>query len=132
MEGFVLPIKIPLSDQSVPPPHEGIQVNFCKNMDSSHFGSPVSTEKQPRVPGANERPNDVYILGSKGGFRTRLICKSCRQYSNLKSNKAIHEEYTLYGHFLFLRRLLGNVGKFRFYLDQDSGMRAACLSAFCD
>jgi len=48
------------------------------------------------------------------------------------SGMQIHEEYSLYGHFFFLKRLLGNVGKFRFYLDQDSGMRAACLSAFSD
>lgn len=42
----------------------------------------------------------------------------------------IHAEYTLYGHFFFLRRLLGGVEKLRFCLDQDSGMRAACLAAF--
>jgi hypothetical protein len=42
----------------------------------------------------------------------------------------IHAEYTLYGHFFFLRQLFGGVEKLRFCLDQDSGMRAACLSAF--
>ena len=42
----------------------------------------------------------------------------------------IHAEYTLYGHFFFLRRLLAGVEKLRFFLDQDSGMRAACLAAF--
>jgi hypothetical protein len=42
----------------------------------------------------------------------------------------IHAEYTLYGHFFFLRRLFGGVEKLRFCLDQDSGMRAACLAAF--
>ena len=43
-----------------------------------------------------------------------------------------HSEYTLYGHFLYLRRLLARVEKLRFFLDQDSGMRAACLAAFQD
>lgn len=42
----------------------------------------------------------------------------------------IHAEYTLYGHFFYLKRLFGSVGKLRFFLDQDSGMRAACLAAF--
>ena len=42
----------------------------------------------------------------------------------------VHAEYTLYGHFHYLRRLLGNVEKVRFFLDQDSGMRAACLAGF--
>lgn len=41
-----------------------------------------------------------------------------------------HSEYTLYGHFLYLRHLLASVEKLRFFLDQDSGMRAACLAAF--
>jgi transposase-like protein len=42
----------------------------------------------------------------------------------------IHAEYTLYAHFFLLKRLFGGVEKVRFFLDQDSGMRAACLGAF--
>lgn len=42
----------------------------------------------------------------------------------------IHAEYALYGHFFYLKRLFGGIGKLRFFLDQDSGMRAACLAAF--
>lgn len=44
----------------------------------------------------------------------------------------VHSEYTLYAHFLFLKGLFKNVGKIRFFLDQESGIRAACLSAFCE
>lgn len=42
----------------------------------------------------------------------------------------VHPEYTLYGHFFFLQRLFRGVGKVRFFLDQESGIRAACLAAF--
>lgn len=42
----------------------------------------------------------------------------------------IHAEYTLYAHFFLLRKFFGGVEKVRFFLDQDSGMRAACLGAF--
>jgi transposase-like protein len=42
----------------------------------------------------------------------------------------VHEEYSLYGHFMMLKNVLRWVGKIRFFLDQDSGMRAACLAAF--
>lgn len=42
----------------------------------------------------------------------------------------IHAEYSLYGHFFYLKKLFGGVEKLRFFLDQDSGMRAACLAAF--
>ncbi len=44
----------------------------------------------------------------------------------------VHGEYTLYGHFLYLKRLFGGIEKVRFFMDQESGIRAACLSAFCD
>jgi hypothetical protein len=44
----------------------------------------------------------------------------------------VHEEYTLYAHFFFLRHLLQNVGKLRFFLDQESGIRAALMAAFSD
>lgn len=42
----------------------------------------------------------------------------------------IHAEYTLYAHFFLLKKLFRGVEKLRFFLDQDSGMRAACLGAF--
>ena len=42
----------------------------------------------------------------------------------------VHSDYTMYGHFFFLHKLFGGVEKVRFFLDQDSGIRAACLSAF--
>lgn len=42
----------------------------------------------------------------------------------------VRPEYTLYAHFLFLKKMFSNVDKVRFYTDQESGIRAACLSAF--
>lgn len=44
----------------------------------------------------------------------------------------IHSEYTLYGHFMHIKALTAGVEKIRFFLDQDSGMRAACLAAFAE
>lgn len=49
-----------------------------------------------------------------------------------KDGMQVRGEYTMYGHFFFLRKLLGNTKKIRFFLDQDSAFRAACLSAFYD
>jgi transposase-like protein len=42
----------------------------------------------------------------------------------------VRTEYTMYAHFFMLRQMLRGVEKVRFYLDQESGIRAACLSAF--
>ncbi|MFA4918480.1 MAG: hypothetical protein WC581_04425 [Thermodesulfovibrionales bacterium] len=44
----------------------------------------------------------------------------------------VHSEYTLYGHFFFLKQLFSGVEKVRFFLDQESGIRAACLSVFTE
>lgn len=42
----------------------------------------------------------------------------------------VRAEYTMIAHFYFLKNLMGKVGKWRFFLDQESGIRSACLSAF--
>lgn len=44
----------------------------------------------------------------------------------------VHSEYTMIAHMYFLKALLRNVGKFRFFLDQESGIRSAFMSAFKD
>lgn len=42
----------------------------------------------------------------------------------------LHSEYTMYGHFFYLAHLFQGAEKIRFYLDQESGIQAACLAAF--
>ena len=49
-----------------------------------------------------------------------------------KDGMQVRGEYTMYGHCFFLRKLLDKTEKIRFFLDQDSAFRAACLSAFSD
>jgi transposase-like protein len=66
----------------------------------------------------------VNVSGSSEDFdsTTRLPAKGV----------LIHNEYTMTAHFFLLKELLGSVGRTRFYMDQDSGMRGAYLSAFRD
>ena len=49
-----------------------------------------------------------------------------------KQGMQVHSEYTLYGHFHYLAKLFGKVEKVRFFMDQESGIRAAMMSAFTD
>lgn len=44
----------------------------------------------------------------------------------------VRAEYTMIAHFYFLKRLMGNVERWRFFMDQESGIRAAFLTAFHD
>ncbi len=49
-----------------------------------------------------------------------------------KKGMIVRLEYCLYAFFIHLKKLLPNVEKIRFFLDQESGIRSACLSAFRD
>lgn len=44
----------------------------------------------------------------------------------------VKSEYTMFAHFLAVKELFGCVGKYRFFLDQDSGIRGAFMNAFKD
>lgn len=44
----------------------------------------------------------------------------------------IHSEYTMIAMFHHLKRMIGNVEAWRFFMDQEAGIRAACLSTFTD
>ena len=44
----------------------------------------------------------------------------------------VHCEYTVHAHFRLLKRMLGDVGKIRFFMDQDDTIRAACISTYVD
>lgn len=44
----------------------------------------------------------------------------------------IHNEYTMYGHYRFLKNLLPGAKHINFFMEQESGIRAACLSAFAE
>ena len=44
----------------------------------------------------------------------------------------VHLEYATHAHFRLLRRLLGDFGKARFFMDQDDTLRAACISTFAE
>lgn len=42
----------------------------------------------------------------------------------------VHNDYTMYAHFYHMNELLKNAGKVRFYMDHESGIRAAFMSMF--
>jgi len=42
----------------------------------------------------------------------------------------LHEQYTMYGHFKLMAEMFREAPKVRFYMDQDSGIRAAFMNAF--
>ncbi len=50
----------------------------------------------------------------------------------VRDGMLVHSSYTLHGAFQRVAKLFANTEKVRFFLDQDSGMRSACFSAFAN
>jgi hypothetical protein len=77
----------------IPPPVEGIQVNFCKAPTCSNFGVPPNPISR-RGPGSSS--HDTYVLSGgiskRGTPRTAIKCKLCGDTPPLKSNLAIAQE----------------------------------------
>jgi hypothetical protein len=48
------------------------------------------------------------------------------------SGMQVHEQYTIYAHFLLLKQLSAHAPKIRLFLDQDPGFRAAFMALFAD
>ncbi len=88
-----------------------------------------SVIRQNRKPGLQ---NEIHQTYQDAAFRSDVEAFDLpAEYTQLPlRGMQVHAEYTLYGHFFFLRELFRHVGKLRFFLDQESGIRAACLAAF--
>lgn len=55
-----------------------------------------------------------------------------REWKAPPGGMQVRSEYVVYGHFLMLRKMIGHADKIRFFMDQDPGMRPACMYAFGD
>jgi len=89
----LVPKKRPTFKQRIPTPHQGIQINFCKNPECYNFGIPALENIKglalPVATGAGTRNRDCYTIVSDKNLR----CHYCQQEPPMKSNKGIHEEF---------------------------------------
>lgn len=61
------------------------------------------------------------------------VCEKNTQNTALPGHGVqLKAQYTMHGHFHLLAALMNNAEKVRVYMDQDSGIRAAFMSAFAD
>jgi len=80
------------SSPRIPETIDGIQVNYCKNVKCANYGTPASSQKQPRGPGASKRGRDKYSIDAREKNVPSLKCNLCGEKSVMKSNLAISEE----------------------------------------
>jgi transposase-like protein len=80
----------------IPPPHEGLQVNSCRNPECSNFGVEALaqvTRGRPKA-GSAGAGTDLYTLSGHKGITpdSFLKCRACNRTLSVKSNRAIAEE----------------------------------------
>jgi hypothetical protein len=137
------PIQIKLDaavggDSMLPYPHRGFARLWLPDDDQASLASKMA-EYGRKAAKARQSP-----VGKSIEYVVEDACEAAAiredvEISTLKGDNEklpdangmlVHEEYCLYGHFQFLKTILPSTGKLRFFLDQDSGIRAACFAAF--
>ncbi|NTG25504.1 IS1 family transposase [Agrobacterium rhizogenes] len=70
----------------LPPPSNGVNINFCKNPLCSNFGQEAELEDQRR----RTRGNQGSLYRVTG---VSIFCSVCQTHTSIKSNLAVSEEY---------------------------------------
>lgn len=131
-------------DYELPQPHRRyarlwLKPDYTASVKASHAERQRKKDKAAKEAAAGAPGTDKQVIKGAADEYDAAEARPDVEDSELKGGAErlpsrgmqVHEQYTLYAHFLYLRQLLdGAVGKYRFFLDQDSGMRAACLAAF--
>lgn len=114
-------------------PHVGLpHRRFARLWLQSDFSAAVAATRKHASKGGIE--NDILAAYANAALREDTESSDLPSREDMLPEKGmlVHSEYTLHGHFIALRRLLEGTEKVRFFLDQESGIRGACLAAFAD
>ena len=77
----------------IPRAYKGIQVNFCKDPNCPNFGVPAKVRKL-KSGGPKGTGRDTYTLDKKRYKLPHLICSLCNEVIPIRSNEAIHQEFS--------------------------------------
>lgn len=115
-----------IADINLPTPHR----KYARLWMASDYLASMAASKKSKASGSLEGDIAATYSSSEKREDVEISDEPTKDEKLPDRGMQTHSEYTLYGHFLYLRHLLASVEKLRFFLDQDSGMRAACLAAF--
>ena len=127
--------------------HSGYLVAMSPNFDRSM--KPDDLEKAVQAAGDDNKPYPMrdfarlWTLDDYAGSVLRTATGSSNARADLEAPEGltdeqqlpttgvqVHADYLMYGHYRLLRELLPNVGKYRFFIDGDAGLLAACVGVF--
>ena len=137
----------------------GVHPNFDPNMDNAAVEALAAAHGDAALPEPFQKTARLwksfdYSKATSGGKRAKLVGfdvldRVQNKYDEFASREdveafdrkngvealpnygvQIHGQYTMIAHFYYLKAMMGKVKKWRFFLDQESGIRAAALAAF--
>lgn len=137
----------------------GVHPNFDPNMDNTAVEALAAAHGDATLPEPFQKTARLwksfdYSKATSGGKRAKLVGfdvldRVQNKYDEFASREdveafdrkngvealpnygvQIHGQYTMIAHFYYLKDLLAKNKKWRFFLDQESGIRAAVLAAF--
>lgn len=117
-----------ISDISQPIPYR----KYARLWMASDYQASMAASKKSKASGSLEGDIAATYSSTEAREDVEISDEPTKDEKLPDRGMQTHSEYTLYGHFMYLQHLLASVEKLRFFLDQDSGMRAACLAAFQD
>lgn len=116
------------NDHMLPAAHR----RFARLWVNADYEAAVAESRRRKPAGslAGEIANEYESAAGRGDIESPEFMDHMKTLPD--SGMLVHAEYTLYGAFIRMKNLFRNVEKVRFFLDQDSGLRAACLASFHD
>ncbi|WP_157275107.1 transposase-like zinc-binding domain-containing protein [Dechloromonas agitata] len=129
-----------VADQTLPYPHRKyarlwLASDYEEALQDAAKERSRKAAKAAKGPVSNALPDLIGDAYEAAGAREDSEVSELKDEDQKLPEKAgmqVREEYSLYGHFQFLKQQLAGVEKLRFFLDQDSGIRAACFAAFAE
>lgn len=101
-------------------------------LDSDYASSVAQTQTKRRL-----APGGMLNADIAAKYASSLARADIEEFDGQNKDTALpskgmqtHSDYTMIAVFHHLKRMVGNCGKWRFFMDQESGIRAACLGAF--
>lgn len=118
-----------INDAALPAPHR----KYARVWTAGDYEVSVkASAAKPKLPPAGSLLSDISNGYAAAGQRDDIerFDEKRKEQKLPDYGVQVHSEYTMIAMFLQLKYMVGNCEKWRFFMDQESGIRAACLSAF--
>jgi transposase-like protein len=119
-----------LGDAALPAPHR----HHARFWTSADYAASVARSNAGKRMPAGSLQSAISNAYASAGLRddVEVFDEKTNEEALPSMGMQVHSEYTMIAMFLHLRKMVGACEGWRFFMDQESGIRSACLWAFRD